>query len=231
MPLFNSYPRLPGAEVSEADELIVWDASLGGVKNLQTGELAGIPVLQATFEHLTNKDTDAAMSADSDSKYPSQKAARAYVDAAVAALRAYVDGIIAGIPSEAPAREISLSVVPPQAPLATGDAQACLSIPSAMNGMILAAVGAHVYTHSAGGQPSFQVRRKKLSDDSIADMLTTPITIDINERDSINAAVPAVIDPAVATVSTGDEIYIDVDATGTGTRGGEIRLLFRTAMD
>jgi len=229
MPLFNSYPRLPGTEVSEDDELIVWDASSGGVRNLHAGELSAIQALRGIFELQSNKDTDTAMAAASDTRYPSQKAAKAYVDAAVVGLRGYVDGLIADIPTEAPSREISLSVVPPQAPLAAGDAQACFSIPSSMNGMNLTAAGAHVYTPSVGGQPAFQVRRKKLSDDSVADMLLTAITIDINERDSTSATAPAVIDPAASAVATGDEIYIDVDAAGTGAKGGEVRLLFRSA--
>lgn len=231
MPLFNSYPQLPGTEVSEDDELIVWDTSLSGVKNLQVGELAGSPVFRTTFEQFANKDMDAAMSADSDAKYPSQKAAKAYIDTAVAALRAYVDGLIAELTAQDPSREISLPVVPPPAPLATGDGQACFSIPSSMNGMVLTAAGAHVYTCSSGGQPAFQVRRKRLSDDSFVDMLATAITIDENERDSASASVPPVIGSSAATVSTGDEVYIDVDAAGTGTRGGEVRLLFRKAQE
>jgi len=124
-------------------------------------------------------------------------------------------------------REVTLSAVPPLAPLAIGDGQACFSVPASMNGMVLAAAGAHVYTPSSSGQPIFQARKKALLDDSIVDMLSTGITIDAGERDSSAAAAPPVIDSSAATVATGDEIYIDVDAAGTGTRGGEVHLLFQ----
>lgn len=124
-------------------------------------------------------------------------------------------------------RQVILFLGPPAAPLATGDSQAGFSVPASMAGLGLAAVEAHIYTASTSGAPAFQIHKKQLADDSITDMLTTPITIDAGERDSSTAAAPAVIDQASRTVAAGDEIHIDVDAAGAGAKGGEIRLLFQ----
>ena len=59
-------------------------------------------------------------------------------------------------------------------------------------------------------------------------MLSTAITIDLNEKDSSTAATPHVIG-ANNTVTTGDVIRIDVDAVATNTLGLEVRMVFGTA--
>ena len=92
--------------------------------------------------------------------------------------------------------------------------------------MRLLSVGAHVYSASSSGTPTFQIRKKKIEDDTQVDMLTTLITIDPSERDSSTAATQPVINSSTSTVATGDEIYLDVDSAGTGTAGAEIRLGF-----
>ena len=58
-------------------------------------------------------------------------------------------------------------------------------------------------------------------------MLSTPITIDLNEKDSSTAATPPVIG-GQNDVSTGDVIRIDVDAVATNTLGLEVRMVFST---
>ena len=59
------------------------------------------------------------------------------------------------------------------------------------------------------------------------DILSTRITIDVNEKDSKTAATPAVINQSNNTVNHGDEIRIDVDIAGTGTKGLEVRMGLR----
>ena len=58
-------------------------------------------------------------------------------------------------------------------------------------------------------------------------MLSTRITIDINESTSYTAATPSVVDPANDDVATGDVILIDVDVAGTGAKGGIAILEFQ----
>ena len=107
--------------------------------------------------------------------------------------------------------------------LTTGDGKAHFTIPVELNGMNLISVGAHVYTVSSSGTPTFQVHN--LTD--AVDMLSTLLTIDANEKDSKDATTPAVINGANDDVATGDELRFDCDVAGTGTKGMEIRLGFR----
>jgi hypothetical protein len=100
---------------------------------------------------------------------------------------------------------------------------AYFTIPIELNGMNLVSVGGHVYTVSSSGTPTFQIHNLTQT----ADMLSTVITIDANEKDSKDAATPAVIDTGNDDVATGDELRFDCDVAGTGTKGMEIRLGFR----
>ena len=58
-------------------------------------------------------------------------------------------------------------------------------------------------------------------------MLSTPITIDLSEKDSSTAATPPVISGNNG-ISTGNVIRIDVDAVASSTLGLEIRMVFTT---
>ena len=106
--------------------------------------------------------------------------------------------------------------------LTTGDGKMYLTIPAQLDGFILKTVGAHVYTVSSSGTPTIQIHNYT---DGV-DMLSTPITIDANEKDSSTAATAAVIDSDNRTVAEADEIRIDVDVAGTGAKGLEVRLSF-----
>lgn len=110
--------------------------------------------------------------------------------------------------------------------LSTGNGIAHFTVPIEFNGMNLVSVGAHVYTVSSSGLPNFMIHN--LTDAS--DMLSTAITIDATESDSSTALTPAVINAAEDDVVTGDIIRLDCDAAGTGTKGMEIRLGFRTTV-
>ena len=100
-----------------------------------------------------------------------------------------------------------------------------VTIPSPLNTRKLQNAEAHVYTVGTGGSIT-TVQLHNLTD--AVDMLSTPITIDLNEKDSSTAATPHVIG-ASNTVATGDVIRIDVDAVATNTLGLEIRMIFGTA--
>ena len=99
-----------------------------------------------------------------------------------------------------------------------------VTIPSTLNDKKLSNAEAHVYTVGTGGSIT-NVQLHNLTD--AVDMLSTPITIDLNEKDSSTAATPHVIG-ASNTVETGDVIRIDVDAVATNTLGLEIRMVFGT---
>ena len=100
-----------------------------------------------------------------------------------------------------------------------------VTIPSPLNTRKLQNAEAHVYTVGTGGSiTNVQIHNSTTGND----MLSTPITIDLNEKDSSTAATPHVIG-ASNTVTTGDVIRIDVDAVATNTLGLEIRMVFGTA--
>lgn len=117
----------------------------------------------------------------------------------------------------------SLQVLPTAGGLVVVDGAAYMRVPSILNGMKLVAVAAHVFTASSSGLPTIQVFNTTTG---AQDMLSTPLTIDVSELDSSTAAVPAVIDPAKATVVTADILRIDVDVAGTGTLGLIVELQF-----
>lgn len=123
-------------------------------------------------------------------------------------------------------KDLSIPIASESTAVATGDAQVCYAVPASLNGFKINTVGAHVYTVSSSGTPTFMLHKKLLSDNSLVDILSTALTIDASERDSSSAATAAVINTSNNSVATGDEVCVDVDTAGTGTTGAEIRLSF-----
>ena len=107
---------------------------------------------------------------------------------------------------------------------ATGNGITHITIPSTMDGKNLFSAQAHVYTVGTASTIT-NIQLHNLTDGN--DMLSTPITIDLNEKDSSTAATPSVIG-ANNGVSTADVIRIDVDAVATNTLGLEVRMVFST---
>jgi len=105
----------------------------------------------------------------------------------------------------------------------TGNGITHVTIPSSLDGKRLASANAHVYTVGTGGSIT-NVQLHNLTD--AVDMLSTPITIDLNEKDSSTAATQPVVNSSTNLISTGDVIRIDVDAVATNTLGLEIRMVF-----
>ncbi len=120
-------------------------------------------------------------------------------------------------------KTVILKVIAEDTALTTGDGKMYFTVPVELNGFNLVTVGAHVYAASTSGLPTFQLHNKT----DAVDMLSTLITIDANELDSKDAATPPVINGAADDMATGDEIRIDCDVAGTGTKGLEIRMGFR----
>jgi len=113
--------------------------------------------------------------------------------------------------------------------ITTGDGKAVFRVPTLLNGHNLVSVGASVTTVSSSGIPTVQLRRQRLTNattQSAADMLSTKLTIDASEFDSKDATAAAVIDTSNDDVQTGDQINIDVDVAGTGTKGLLVSMTF-----
>ncbi len=108
--------------------------------------------------------------------------------------------------------------------LTTGTGQAYFTIPTLLNGFNLIEVAAAVYTVSSANLPTFGVFN--VTDGT--NMCSTNITIDANELTSYTALTAAVIDVTHDDVATKDQIRIDCTVAGTGTKGGDIILTFRT---
>lgn len=116
----------------------------------------------------------------------------------------------------------SIKLVADDTAVAVGDGKFIFSVPSDLNGKNLTSVRLYVTTVSSSGLPTVQLRN--ITD--AVDMLSTRVTIDVSEFDSGTAAAAAVIDLAHDDVATGDQIAVDIDVAGTGTKGLGIDLVF-----
>ena len=121
--------------------------------------------------------------------------------------------------------------------LAPGDGQIYFTCPTILNGLKLAGAGASVLVSSSSGKPTIQIARGRRASPTEAlswvDMLSTMITIDESGYDSANASIPAVIDTTsvpsrndIISATYIDVLRIDVDISGTGAQGLEVRLDF-----
>lgn len=107
--------------------------------------------------------------------------------------------------------------------LVTGDVMAYFRTPSKLSGYKLHSVAASVSTQSSSGAVQIRIRNRTAG----VSMLTTNITIDANESDTLTAATPAVIDGSNNSVSTGDQVSIDIIAAGTGAKGLFVETVWR----
>ena len=121
-------------------------------------------------------------------------------------------------------RVVQIAVTDPGgSALTTGDGKFYYWVPPELNGMNLVDADAMVGTVSSSGTPTIQIRNVT----DTADMLSTRITIDANENTSYTAATAPVINAATDDVATGDQLAIDVDVAGTGTKGLSVVLTFQ----
>lgn len=114
--------------------------------------------------------------------------------------------------------------------LATGDGKLYFPIPSKLNGYNLTYCLAQVFAKSTSGTPTVMIARGRQADavsaHSFVDMLSTAITIDVNEYSSADATTAYVINTSNDDVATGDLIRVDVDVAGTAATGLYIALGF-----
>jgi hypothetical protein len=123
-------------------------------------------------------------------------------------------------------RTIVMKCIPDDIPTYVGDGIARTVVPNALNLLNLFAINAHIFTVGSG---LTKVTVQLHNETSGLDVLSTPVTIDVGESDSITAAVPPVINSAGTTnrVSEGDVLRIDVDAISTGAKGLEVRMTYK----
>mgnify|MGYP001480118602 CR=1 FL=1 len=95
--------------------------------------------------------------------------------------------------------------------LVVGDDAIRFRIPSSLNGFVITSVAAS--RKSGTGVPAIQIRNVT----DAVDVLSTKLTIDTGETDTLTAATPAVINAANDDVTTGDQFAIDIDVAGTAT--------------
>lgn len=101
--------------------------------------------------------------------------------------------------------------------------KAYFTVVPSWDGYILTNAYAFVYGASSSGKPTiniYNVTRK-------AYMLSTPITIDPKQLNSLNATTPPVIDQNNALLTAGDILRIDVLSAGTSTKGLDVTLDYK----
>lgn len=119
--------------------------------------------------------------------------------------------------------EFQIKVSSDSANLTTGDGKIQWMVPESIDGLDLLSAHAGVSTASSSGLPNIQIRNV---DNGNVDMLSTPITIDANEKSSYTAATQPAVNASNKTVTKGQFIAIDVDVAGTSAGGLTVDLVF-----
>jgi len=197
-----------------------------GYAGLTAGTKLNLAQMQEVMAHVDLTDNPAA----SDTVVGHVELATiAETDTGTDATRAVTPDGLAG--SNYGERTIGILVSDPNGDAITvGDSKAHAVIPSTMNGWNLVEVAAGVSTVSSSGIPTVQIhrsRRASATTRTLADMLSTKLTIDASEFESSDAAAAAVIDTANDDVNTGDQIHVDIDVAGTGVKGLFVVMTFR----
>ncbi len=119
-------------------------------------------------------------------------------------------------------KDVCVNVVDSDTDVATGDGVIAYTVPSSLSGMNLVNVVCSVHDQGVTGTTDVQVRRRRAGSD--VDMLSTRVTIGAEYYAS-----DEVINTSNDDLSTGDQIYIDVDAihSGTAPKGLSVTLEFR----
>jgi hypothetical protein len=201
--------------------------------------------------------TDGTLTGNSDDAVPTEKAVKTYADAQppkthsashtdgsddIRSATTSVDGIVQlataattsagtsaarGVTPDGLAgsvfgeRSVCIPIFDADTVVTTGDGIIAFCVPFSLNGFNLVDVCANVYGVSSAGTIDVQVRRRRAATN--ADMLSTKVTI----AASAYFAYDGVVNGANDDLNTGDKIYIDVDAAGTGADGLSVTLTFR----
>lgn len=192
-----------------------------GTVTLPTG-LTGVVRADSGVVSVDTDVTDIVAAATSSAQGKVELAIASEVNTGTDADRAITPDALAG--SNYGTRTVQIQVTDPAGDaLTTGDGKAYFWIPPELNGFDLVDADACVTTVSSSGTPTVQIHN--LTD--TVDMLSTLITIDANEKTSYTAAAAPVINTSNDSVATGDQLRIDVDVAGTGTKGLAVILSFR----
>lgn len=128
-------------------------------------------------------------------------------------------------------KTVELEIFGPTEDTTSGDGKAYFVIPQSMNGMNLVNARTQVITAGTTGTTDVQLARCAVTTSgnacsgTVADMLTTKITIDSGENSSDSADAAAAIDTSADDVATGQLIRVDVDAVSTTAAKGLLVIL------
>jgi hypothetical protein len=111
-------------------------------------------------------------------------------------------------PYTPPSSVIGVALSDETTAITTGNAKCTIRAPFAMT---LTGVRANLNTASTSGTPTVDINVNGSS------VLSTKLTIDVNELTSVTAATPPVI--SSASVADDDNITFDIDVAGTGAKG------------
>ncbi len=107
--------------------------------------------------------------------------------------------------------------------VATGDGKAWFMIPASYASVTLIEAAATLGSaFSSSGLPTIQLNNMSSGND----ILSTPLTIDLNEQTSFTATTPYLINTAEATIAGGNLVRVDVDVAGTGTKGLSVAIVY-----
>ncbi|MFA6972676.1 MAG: hypothetical protein WC208_14935 [Gallionella sp.] len=189
---------------------------------------------------LTYLDTDGTLTANSDTKIATQKAVKTYVDLRIPLTYLDTDGTLAANSDTKVAtqkavktyadniaeRSVVLVAIDYTTNCSTGNNKAYFRVPDILAGMNLHSVAACCITAGTTGTMTIQIRNVT----RVVDMLTTEMTIDSAELDTLTAATPAVIDTTNDDVSEGDVLAVDIDTVHTVVaKGLLVSLTFKPA--
>jgi len=127
--------------------------------------------------------------------------------------------------TDGPTEEVTVEVISYFVTLdGAGNTKAFFRVPSRLDGSKLVGVSATLGNAlSSSGLPSIQITRSRFETPggsrSLTELLSTKITIDVNEWSSVSAVTPAVIDTSEDVLLTDDILYANLDLTGTGAAG------------
>lgn len=196
--------------------------ALSKLASISTARILGRTTAgSGAIEELTTADSFVSAASDTTAGKV-ELAIASEVNAGTDATRAVTPDALAG--SEFGVKLVEIMFSDMSTAITTGDGKAGFVVPASLNGHNLIRANAGLLVaQSSSGTPTIQIRNATQA----ADMLSTRITIDINESTSYTAATPSVVDTANDDVATGDLIMVDVDVAGTGAKGGIAILEFQ----
>lgn len=126
---------------------------------------------------------------------------------------------------------VEVELIGPGVSSSVGDGKTYFYVPPSLNGMNLIGVRAQVYTAGTTGTINIDIDRcvaaatGNVCSSTVADMLSTNMTIDSGENATDTAAAAAVIDAANDDVATGQVLRFNVDAVHTTPSQGLLIIL------